>query len=116
MEALFGKEQFFISKNAPCSMIRSGDGALLDRSGRPIYTRVSAILIADGILPWNIASNDVCLYHNPWATAPCQGKITQFSQAIAIDGGDINSPEEFIISNKRMEWKTGLHPGTLFNS
>jgi hypothetical protein len=102
MEALFGTEQYVISPETfpsdfqpRVTIIREPDGIWTRPSG-PRYTRVSAVLVTDSVRPWSIASRDLCLYHNPWASNPYDGQMRQFSEAIP--------------TNNNMDWKDGIHP------
>lgn len=103
MEALFGREQLLIrdmpfAPNEP-EMVRAPDGAWTSKSG-PRYTRVSAVLIAAPVFPWNVPRAPICLYHNPWANKPCTGELTLLPQA--IPNGD------------RMEWEDGESLARIF--
>lgn len=87
-EALFGKEQFnvFVSETKSREpveplMSRVLDGAWTSPEG-PRYTRVSAVLLAIRLSPWNIAQCDVSLYHNPWAQKPYRSVLNRLPQAI----------------------------------
>lgn len=105
MEALFGKEQlsYYISDDGnPLSdpvMTRKPDGAWNGVNG-PQYTRVSAVLIASRLSPWNIPRTNICLYHNPWAKKKYESILTQLPQAI---------PE-----NNQMTWKSGETANEIF--
>ncbi len=74
MDALFGKEQYTVSMTESGEiesgeLTRNLDGAWISLSG-PINTRVSAVLLADRVLPWRIPQASVYLYHNPYAKIP----------------------------------------------
>lgn len=96
MEALFGKEQFVLvfTPSGPYNtkMERVPDGAWLGASG-PRYTRVSAVLLVNHVLPRVIPRASICLYHNPWAKRPYKSVLNRLPQAILQDG--------------RMEWQDG---------
>ena len=88
-EALFGKEEFLVCRDLDCepqtTMRRKPDGAWFGPNG-PVNTRVSAVLIATSLGPWNVASRKPVLYHNPWAQYPCGGPITLLAQQVPEDG------------------------------
>jgi len=91
MEALFGKEQFTIAFSQSGSaepvetqMSRVPDGVWTSHDG-PRNTRVSAVLLATRLTPWNLLQNNVRLYHNPWAKRPYSSVLTRLSQAILED-------------------------------
>jgi len=90
MDALFGKEQWTVqitqSGPAETEMTRKPDGAWTSKSG-PRYTRVSAVLLASTVLPWNVPRAPICLYHNPWAKRPYISELTRFPQAIPQQEG-----------------------------
>jgi hypothetical protein len=85
MEALFGKEQFIfrLTKSGPTEpkFSRIPDGVWTSKSG-PRYTRISAVLLATQLFPWNILKADVCLYHNPWAKHKYDSELTRLNQRI----------------------------------
>ncbi len=90
MEALFGKEQFIISfpKNSSITlndtqMTRVLDGVWTSYSG-PKNTRVSAVLLGIRLSPWNMSSENIRLYHNPWAEKPLTSVLTRLPQAVAM--------------------------------
>jgi hypothetical protein len=92
MEALFGKEQYIVavSGNGPsepvqAEMSRLADGAWISQQG-PRYTRVSGVLLATRLSPWNIPRAYLCFYHNPWAQKPYQSALTRLPQAVPRDG------------------------------
>ncbi len=100
MEALFGKEQSVdLSQSKPVNtqMSRVPDGAWTSRNG-PRNTRVSAVLIATRLSPWNLSRGNVRLYHNPWAQKPYTSVLTRLPQAVLegehmkkVDGESIGS-------------------------
>jgi hypothetical protein len=85
MEALFGKEQWTAtweqSGLSETEMTRIPNGVWTSKSG-PTYTRVSAVLVTIQLLPWTVASADICLYHNPWAEKLYSSELTRLPQAI----------------------------------
>lgn len=103
MEALFGKEQFTVrlTQSGPSEpkMTRVPDGAWVSKSG-PRYKRVSAILVAAPVLPWNVPRARICLYHNPWARRPYTSELTRLPQAVPQDN--------------TMKWQDGESLSTIF--
>lgn len=91
MEALFGKEQFsylISDEGKPLSepeMTRKPDGAWRGPNGSQ-YTRVSAVLMATQLSPWNIPRAYLCLYHNPWAKKKYESVLRQLPQSIPENG------------------------------
>ena len=91
MEALFGREQFTVvfSRTGPAEpvdtrMSRLPNGAWTGPDG-PRYTRVSAVLLATRLFPYNIPRASLRLYHNPWAHRPYQSVLTRLPRAILRD-------------------------------
>lgn len=99
-QALFGSESLFLedSDDARPQIVPNRDGAWTGLT-KPQYTRVSGVLITTRLGAWNIASRDLRLYHNPWATKPFTGPLTQLSEAISVDGF--------------LKYKEGIHPRQL---
>jgi hypothetical protein len=89
MNALFGDEQYVYqfteSDFEPPMMSRSHNGIWISPQG-VVNTRLSAVLIAVQLLPWNISSSHLCLYHNPWAQYPYESVLNCFPQALGKDG------------------------------
>jgi hypothetical protein len=90
MEALFGKEQFTITfdERGPSESVeprpsRIPNGAWTSQAG-PRYTRVSAVLLATQLSPWNIPRASLRLYHNPWAQKVYKSVLTQLPQAVPV--------------------------------
>jgi hypothetical protein len=85
MGALFGKESYIVqidgSDDYEPKFMREPDGAWCGPKG-PQNTRVSAVLIAPGIMPWTVAVRTPVVYHNPWAQFPCQGELAQLTRSI----------------------------------
>jgi hypothetical protein len=83
MEALFGKETFVVNstKLSEPRMERNPDGVWTSPNG-PRYKRVSAVLITNRLLPWNIPKADIRLYHNPWAERTYNSELCCLNQAI----------------------------------
>jgi hypothetical protein len=85
MEALFGREQFKIrvDKSEPIEpeFSRIPDGVWTSKSG-PRYTRISAVLLANELFPWNVPRGNACLYHNPWAKHTYDSELTRLNQRI----------------------------------
>lgn len=87
IEALFGKESFVFDRddlNKPPVMKRRLNGAWTSPA-RAVYTRVSGVLIANNLTPWNVARSFVRLYHNPWAKRPISQQLFPIPQAVPDD-------------------------------
>ncbi len=92
MEALFGKEQYTISfsdeepaEPTASRMSRVLDGAWTSSQG-PRNTRVSAVLLATRLSPWNVPRAHLRLYHNPWAQRLYDSVLTRLPQAVPQGG------------------------------
>lgn len=92
IEALFGDEMINVTftDTKPRSITniessRSLNGAWVSES-KPRYTRVSAVLIAFRLSPWNVPDTKLCLYHNPWAKRPINGLLSEIDQVIPNNG------------------------------
>jgi hypothetical protein len=90
LDALFGKEQFLIPRDASSGVSvrveRTPDGLWTSPTG-PRYTRVSAVIIAT-IDAWHIPTARVCLYHNPWAQHEYNSPLKTLPQA-KLQNGEI---------------------------
>ena len=80
MNALFGKEGVQFTRSGT-KEIRIPDGVWVSKSG-PRYTRISAVLLATKVMPWNISKALVRLYHNPWAQRPYASVLNCLPRAI----------------------------------
>ena len=83
MEALFGKEQLWITRIHSRSIkteTREPDGVWISKAG-PRYRRVSAVLITDTLRSYNVSNASLWLCHNPWATEPYTSVLTRLPQA-----------------------------------
>jgi hypothetical protein len=104
MEALFGKEVITYStlngemEGAP-QLQRRSDGSLFYK-GSPINTRVSGVLIAYDVAPWNVGRSDAILYHNPWARFPYIGRLCKL--------------RDYVGNGETMELQPGIHPRDIF--
>jgi len=58
-----------VDPSADGEWIRQRNGFWMT-GGRPRGTRVSAVITATGLMPWNVATNWPRLWPNPWATNP----------------------------------------------
>ena len=70
MEALFGKEQIVYYENLPgpsVKLSREPDGVWIQGGYQPRYTRLAAVLIFRGFVPWNLRNVPTCFYVNPFA-------------------------------------------------
>lgn len=89
MEALFGKEKYLVELSRPKSpepeVTRELDGVWTSKSG-PRYPRLSAVLVAIGLSPWNLPHASIRLYHNPWANLPYSSELTLLPQAVSSAG------------------------------
>ena len=102
VQALFGQERWIVrtgQRDAEPGP-RKSNGVWCGPDG-PQNTRVGAVLIANEVLPWTVASSDVCLIHNPWAAAPVAGPICAVAQG--VPDGDT------------MQWLEGVHPRGIFD-
>jgi len=89
MEALFGKEHFLFTQtpsgiSGPVPR-RAPDGVWTSPEG-PRYTRLSAVLLFEGLFPWSLSHCPVCLYHNPWAEKTLQSELDRLPKAVPIPG------------------------------
>src|SRR5262245_12937904 len=78
IDALYGGEHPATTRHIKC--------AWRDPSG-PRNVCNSAALIAVDLRPWNVASADIRLFHNPWATMSYRSVLTALPQAFASEGG-----------------------------
>ena len=70
IEALFGKEQIVYYDESPelsAKLSREADGVWIQGGYQPRYTRLSAVLIFRGLVPWNLRNVPTCFYVNPFA-------------------------------------------------
>lgn len=88
IDALFGTEVFTISQNLSGNDValpsRKRDGVWTSNAG-PRYTRLSGVLLASSLHPWNIPNAEFRLYHNPWAQKPLVGPLNDLHTAKVID-------------------------------
>lgn len=88
MQALFGQEQFVISREDPerePEMQRIPNGAWYGPSG-PQYKRVSGAWFFNDLTPYTIASRRNTVYLNPWASASLPDSLLVMPHAIADEG------------------------------
>jgi len=102
VDALFGNEQFIMGVNPngivmEPKMIRKPNGLWYSTNG-PRYTRVSAVIFAEHIMPWSLPRAFLCLYHNPWAKKKYSSILTRLPQAIP---------------KGEMEWRQGETVGSI---
>jgi hypothetical protein len=69
MNALFGTEFFTDHGTGSLVFGRDSDG-VFGTTANPRYTRVSAVAFFEDVHPWNVASSDALLVHNPHAKHP----------------------------------------------
>jgi hypothetical protein len=89
MEALFGRETFYLpsqlEQSSDPQMVREPDGLWTSPNG-PRHTRVSAVLIASGIVPWSVSAYTPWLFHNPWATRAFPDTLDVLPHARSVAG------------------------------
>jgi hypothetical protein len=89
LEALFGREQFIYTQTrngvVGPKAERAPDGVWTSPNG-PRYTRLSAVLLFVGLLPWTVCCCQVCLYHNPWAEKKLDSELNRLSRMTPIGG------------------------------
>jgi hypothetical protein len=90
LEALFGKERcrMYFARDSlgevqRVEYNRIPDGVWTSFSGAT-NTRLSGVIIAHGVHPWNLSEARLRLYHNPWAEARYTSVLTQLPQAIPM--------------------------------
>lgn len=108
MNALFGQEQIVVNFGwgpKDYKETRADNGAWRGPSGIQ-YTRVSAILIAHPLFPYNIPTAPIRLYHNPWAKRKYTSQLTQLPQAV---------PEHSTGNTMTMPHKEGKSLAEIFN-
>ena len=103
VQALFGTRSIVIPDHRNPALKpyerRNPDGAWTALSGAR-HKRVSAVLMADSITPWNVASHDLRLFHNPWAKLPCTDVLSALPQAT--------------LKGNLISFDSGLHPREVF--
>lgn len=96
LEALFGGVQVIVrwgpSGMATPEPTRVPDGVWTSYSGAR-YRRVSAVLLATRLSPWNLPMADICLYLNPRAKRPYSSELTRLPHAA--------------VQNEQVEWRGG---------
>ncbi len=86
LAALFGTEAVFdYGRGKEPVFGRQRDGVWTGGSS-PTYTRLSAVLVASPVYPWNLADAPLRLYHNPWAARPYAGPLNQLPQFRVREG------------------------------
>lgn len=85
-EALYGSTQYSFKRDESGfpldpEMIRLPDGVWRNYNG-PVYTRVSAVLLAKNLRTDNISRADIKLYHNPWAQKVCSSVLNNLTQVV----------------------------------
>jgi hypothetical protein len=101
MEALFGDEvvTFTTGDVSTARPSRRRNGAWTSKS-KPRFTRNSAVLIVQSLVPWTVGRARAMLYHHPWARRPYTSVLTELPQAVPIDGS--------------MDLRDGRQPWTFF--
>jgi hypothetical protein len=84
VDALFGQEAVKIRNSEGVDeevLGRCQNGVFIGPKG-PQNTRVSAVLVFFDLNPFNLASNQPVLYHNPWASKPLLLNELPFDQVV----------------------------------
>ena len=84
VDALFGQEAVRIRNSEGVDeevLVRCKNGVFIGPKG-PQNTRVSAVLVFFDLNPFNLASNQPVLYHNPWASKPLLLNEFPFDQVV----------------------------------
>jgi hypothetical protein len=98
VDALFGSEQIVVSDDAAEPRTgRAPDGVWYARDGNR-NRHLSAVLVCC-VVPWNISTASIRLYHNPYAEHPCSNVGWRVPQAVWSEG--------------TMTWVDGALPGAL---
>ena len=87
IDALFGSDAVTVTETMEGFRQRQHrlpDGLWHGKSG-PQNTRVSAVLVFYGALPWHVNDVGVQLFPNPWAERPYDGELTVFDKWIVKD-------------------------------
>jgi len=79
VDALFGQEA--LEGVIEEVLVRCKNGVFIGPKG-PQNTRVSAVLVFFDLNPFNLASNQPVLYHNPWASKPLLLNEFPFDQVV----------------------------------
>jgi hypothetical protein len=97
MEALFGKEAYVYMQTrtgfSGPKFQRNADGVWTSPTG-PRYTRLSAILLIEGLLPWSLSKCLICLHKNPWTEKALQSPLDRLPRALPT-------------SDEKLEWLDG---------
>lgn len=91
-QALFGREAFELGEDLTTTLVRQRDGFWVRGDG-PQNQRVSAVLTAVNLLPWNVTRVSPDLWLNPWANHPLD-QAWPFPEAAVTDDGRIVYREE----------------------
>jgi len=67
-------------------LVRREDG-LWHRGGEPRATKVSAVIVGVGILPWNVTRQWPQMWVNPWAAQPFDLKLPLPTKRLSQTGG-----------------------------
>jgi hypothetical protein len=100
--ALFGSGKRVLSE---VSQIEAGEAFWLGSSG-PTYTRVSAVLFVESLIPWTLAVCEATLFYNPWAVRPLQCELDQLPHVIVAEEGRLERRQ-----GKRLSAIWGLNEG-----
>ena len=82
LAGLFGREVFYPDEPGRRKGVVHERNGVWTGPGGPRNRGVSGVLISNKVEPWAVAQRETRLYHNPWATHPCVGPITQLPQSV----------------------------------
>jgi hypothetical protein len=100
--ALFGSGQRALSE---VSQLEAGEAFWLG-SSRPTYTRVSAVLFVESLIPWTLAVCEATLFYHPWAVRPLRCELDHLPHVVADEEGRLERRQ-----GKRLSAIWGLHEG-----
>jgi hypothetical protein len=92
-QALFGREAVVISDPEDAGRLIRQQNGFWFRGGRPINTRVSAVLTGVGLQPWSSTRIAPELWINPWAEHPL-AEDWPFAVHTALETGEVVSEEK----------------------
>ena len=101
-QALVGSEKKALSE---ASRRKAGEAFWLGPSG-PTYTRVSAVLFVEALMPWTLAVCEATLFYNPWAARPLQCELGQLPHVVVANEGGLERR-----NGKRLSVIWGLKEG-----
>lgn len=92
-QALFGREAVVIFDPEEAGRLVQQQNGFWFRSGGPINTRVSAVLMGVGLQPWSLTRVAPELWVNPWAEHPL-AEYWPFAVHTALETGEVVSEEK----------------------